>query len=99
MTADEFRKKIEDFEKNPYYTKMKEQIQFDMQMLNMVEQAKLRLAEMEREEKLARKKVKKFGWINVGAVYDGPHDKRALAEESKRRNGGLVMYATWEEEI
>ncbi len=50
-------------------------------------------------KKLEPKKVQKFGWVNVSLIYDGPHDTKGPAEEAKRRNGGLVMYATWEEEV
>ncbi len=50
MTANEFRKMIERVEQNTYYVNLKKRIEFDNNLIYLVEEAKRKLAEMEREE-------------------------------------------------
>ena len=50
MTADEFRKMIERVEQNTYYVNLKKRIEFDNNLIYLVEEAKRKLADMERKE-------------------------------------------------
>lgn len=81
MTADEFRKMIERVEQNTYYVNLKKSIEFDNNLIHMVEQAKLRLAEMEREEMEQREKKEP----DAATAY-----LETLAPQWRKRNPSLV---------